>query len=351
MIGTVVFMVVRRILAVAGVGPRADAKDIEIAVLRHQLTVLRRQVARPRYTPADRMLLATLARFLPRDRWSAFLVTPATLLRWHRDLVRRRWTYPNTRIRRGLDQDTIELVLRLARENPRWGYLRIVGEARKLGVRVSATSVRNILRRHRLGPAPRRRGGPTWAQFLRSQAPGVLACDLFSVETVTLTRLYVLFVIAVDRRRVWIAGITAHPTQAWMTQRARELLIDLGEQASRFRLLLRDRDTKFSTAFDAVFTADGIRVVKTPVRAPRANSYAERWVRTVRTEATDWILIRGPRHLDRVLTEYVDFYNTARPHRALELQPPLPGPPADPRRPVQRTDHLGGLIHDYHRAA
>ena len=154
-------MVVRRLLAVAGVGPRADAEDVEIAVLRRRLTVLRRQVARPRYTRADRMLLATLARLLSRDRWSAFLVTPATLLRWHRDLVCRRWAYPDTRVRRGLDEQAVGLVLRLARENPRWGCLRIVGEARKLGVRVAATSVRNILRRHRLEPAPRR-GGPTW---------------------------------------------------------------------------------------------------------------------------------------------------------------------------------------------
>ena len=210
--------------------------------------------------------------------------------------------------------------------------------------------MRNILRRHRLGPAPRR-GGLIWAQFLRSQAPGVLACDLFTVETITLTRLYVLFVVAVDRRRVWIAGITAHPTQDWMTQRARELLADLGEGASRFRLLIRDRDAKFSTAFDAVFTAEGIRVVRTPVRAPRVNSYAERWVRTVRAGATGWVLIRGPRHLERVLAEYVGFYDTARPHRSPDLQAPVPMPVVAPAGRVERVDRLGGIVHDYHRAA
>jgi putative transposase len=169
---TLALVVVRQVLSVIGLGPSPDAKDIEIAVLRHQLAVLRRQVARPRYTPADRMILASLAKLLPRGHWSIFLVTPSTLLRWHRDLIRRRWTYPPTGERPGaLDPEITGLVLRLARENPRWGYLRIVGECRKLGVQVSATSVRTILRRHHLGPAPRR-GAPSWTQFLRTQAAG-----------------------------------------------------------------------------------------------------------------------------------------------------------------------------------
>lgn len=155
---TLGFLLVRRVLGLAGFGPAPDAKDVEIAVLRHQLVVLRRQVARPRYTPADRMLLATLAQLLPRDRWPVFLVTPSTLLRWHRELVRRRWAYPQTsrNDRRCLSDDVVDLVVRLARENPRWGYLRIVGECRKLGVSVSATSVRSILRSYRLGSARRR---------------------------------------------------------------------------------------------------------------------------------------------------------------------------------------------------
>jgi len=187
---TLAFAIVRQVLALVGLGPSPDAKDLEIAVLRHQLAVLRRQVARPRYTPTDRMVLATLAKLLPRARWPIFLVTPSTLLRWHRELVRRRWTYPRTgrRDRRCLPE-VVGLVLRLARENPRWGYLRIVGEYRKLGVRVSATSVRMILRRHGLGPAPRR-SGPTWTQFLRTQAAGVLACDFLTVETIGLRRLH-----------------------------------------------------------------------------------------------------------------------------------------------------------------
>jgi putative transposase len=279
---TLAFLVLRRILGVVGGGPTPDANDVEIAVLRHQVAVLRRQVARPRYTPTDRIVLATLAKLLPRDRWKIFLVTPSTLLRWHRELIRRRWIYPTTGRRRGLDPAVVELVLRLARDNPRWGYLRIVGECRNLGVSVSATSVRSILRRHRLGPAPRR-GGPSWTEFLHAQAAGTLACDFLTVETIGLTRLYVFFVIEVERRRVHLGGVTAHPTGAWVTQAARNLLLDLGQQADRFRFLIRDRDAKFTGAFDAVFAAAGIEVVKIPPRAPQANAFAERWVRTVRT--------------------------------------------------------------------
>jgi putative transposase len=299
-------------------------------------------------------VLAVLARLLPRERWSAFLVTPATLLRWHRDLIRRRLTYPHRPgRRRGLDPSVVDLVLRMARENPRWGYQRITGECANLGIQVSPTSIRNILRRHRLGPAPRR-SGPSWTQFLRAQAGGVLACDFLSVETVGLSRLYVLFVIELDRRRVWLAGITANPSGPWVAQQARELLMGMGAHAGRFQLLIRDRDAKFA-AFDHVFTADGIRVVRTPVRAPKANAHAERWVRTVRTECLDWLLIRNRRHLERVLAVYVEHYNSARPHRSLDLQTPLPAhrPPAGTGcvGQIERVDRLGGLVHEYRRAA
>jgi putative transposase len=354
LVRTVAFLVVRRVLALVRLGPSPDAKDVEIAVLRHQLVVLRRQVARPRYAPSDRLILATLAKLLSRDRWRVFLVTPATLLRWHRELIRRRWSYPSPR-RRGLDPAVIDLVLRLARENPRWGYLRIVGECRKLGVRVSATSIRSILRRHRLGPAPRG-GGPTWVQFLRSQAEGVLACDFLTVETIGLTRLYVLFVVELHRRRVHLAGITAHPTGEWVTQAARNLLMDLDEHAQRFRFLIRDRDTKFTVAFDTVFAAAGIKILKIPPRAPKANAYAERWVRTVRSECLDWTLILSRRHLEQVLSEYLWHYNLARPHRAVSLEVPVPAtqPPLatiTQLRHVERTNVLGGLIHEYRHAA
>jgi putative transposase len=350
------FLVLRQVLGLVGRGQSPDAKDVEIAVLRHQLAVLHRQIVRPCYTPADRMILATLAKLLPRDRWPIFLVTPSTLLRWHRELIRRRWTYPaRHRRRHALDPDVVDLVLRLARENPRWGYVRIVGEWRKLGVRVSATSVRTILRRHRLGPAPRR-GGPSWTQFLRSQAAGTLACDFLTVETISLTGLYVFFIIELDHRRVHLAGITAHPTGEWVTQCARNLLMDLDDHAHRFRFLIRDRDSKFSAAFDVVFGAAGIEAIKIPPRAPRANAYAERWVRTERTECLDWIVVCNRRHLEHVLSQYVAHYNTARPHRGIDLDVPVPPAKLAPAsienvRRIERVDVLGGLVHEYRRAA
>jgi transposase InsO family protein len=255
-----------------------------------------------------------------------------------------------------LEPEVVDLVLRLAGENPRWGYLRIVGECRKLRVRISATSVRTILRRHRLGPAPRR-GGPSWTHFLRTQAAGTLACDFLTVETIGLTRLYVFFVIELEHRRVHLAGITAHPTGAWVTQAARNLLMDLEDHAHRFRFLIRDRDGKFAATFNHVFAAAGIDVLKIPPRAPKANAYAERWVRTVRTECLDWVLVWNRRHLERVLTDYVRHYNTARPHRGIGLDVPVPAPVditstrAKRLSRIERVDLLGGLIHEYRHAA
>ncbi|MGF7235116.1 MAG: integrase core domain-containing protein [Frankia sp.] len=356
MVSTIVFLTLWRVLGLLGMGRRPDEKDVEIAVLRHQLMVLRRQVARPRYAPSDRMILATLAGLLPRARWPVFMVTPATLLRWHRDLVRRHWWRASQHRHRGrgrLDEETVELVLRLARENPRWGYLRIVGECGKLGVHASATSVRNVLRRHGLGPAPRRGGGgPSWSQFLARQGAGILSCDFLTVDTVTFTRLYVLFFVGLEHRRVWLAGVTAHPTATWVTQQARNLTYDLGEQASNIKFLIRDRDTTFVRGFDTVFAAEGIRVIKTPVRAPKANAFAERWVRTVRAECLDWALIWNRRHLEHVLKIYVEHYNTARPHRALNLDTPIPtASPDDPTGPIRRIDRLGGILHEYQQAA
>jgi putative transposase len=327
-------MIVRRVLGVSGCGPTPDADAVEIAVLRRQLAVLRRQVPRPRYTPADRMLLAVLVRLLPRERWASLLVTPATLLRWPRELVARRWTCPRAgRDSRGLGEQVVALVVRLVRENPRWGYLRIVGECRHLGVRVSATSVRRILRRRGLGPAPRR-GGPTWAQFLRARAGGLLATDFFTVESVGLTRLYVLFVVEVQQRAVHLVGITVQSTGAWVAQQAGNLLMDLDGQAHRLRYLVRGRDAKFTGVFDAVFTAFGVDVVKIPPQAPRANAYAERWVRTVRSECLDWTLVWHQRQLRQVLTEYLRHYNTVRPHRR-------PGPAAATSDPADAARAAG----------
>ncbi len=261
------------------------------------------------------MLLAAASRVLPRERWTAFVVTPRTLLRWHRELIRRKWTYR----RRGpgrppLDQGTVELILELAKDNPRWGYLRIRGELLKLGIRVSATATRTVLRREGLGPAPRR-SGPSWSEFLRAQAHGNLAVDFFTVETAWLRTLYVLFGIELGSRRVHVLGVTTNPGSVWVTQQARNLAV--GERFRDLRFVIRDRDSKFSRSFDEVFRTEDARVIKTPARAPKANAFAERWVRTARRECLDHLLVLGRRHLDRILREFVGHYNANRPHRGL----------------------------------
>ena len=239
---------------------RMDAlsKDAEILALRHQLAVLRRQVPRPRFNWTDRALVALLSGLVPRDRWRSFLVTPQTVLDWHRRLVRRRWTYPHRHPGRpALADETVELICRLARENPRWGYLRIVGELKKLGVTVSKASVATVLRRHGLPPALRRQG-PSWAEFLRAQAQVILATDFFTVDSALLRRYYVLFVIELRSRVVHVLGVTANPDNTWVTQVARNFVADLEEQGRQFRFLLRDRDTKFTSGFDAVMASAGI---------------------------------------------------------------------------------------------
>src|SRR5512132_3922782 len=232
----------------------AAAKDLAILVLRHQLTVLRRQVARPRLEPADRALLAAVSRVLPRARWSCFLVKPETLLRWHRRLVAGAWTYPHRQTGRPpLNPEVQQLIVRLARENPTWGYQRIKGELQRLGVRVSATAIRTTLRRHRLDPAPPRMA-TSWRALLRRQAAGIVACDFFIADTVWLRRLYVLFFIELDTRRVHLAGVTDHPDSAWVTQQARNLAI--AGQLDNVRYLVRDRDAKFTRSFDEVFRTE-----------------------------------------------------------------------------------------------
>jgi putative transposase len=306
------YFVIHRLLDIPAERLRSEhAKDVEIAVLRHQLAVLRRQVQRPAFRPADRAILAALSRILPRQRWSVFLVTPDTLLRWHRRLVTRKWTQPRAGGRPALAEDVVALILRLARENPRWGYRRIQGELRKLGIVVLATSIRTVLRRNGLRPAPRR-SSTTWRVFLRAQAAGIIATDFFTIETVKLTTLYVLFVIELGTRRVRVVGVTDHPHSGWVVQRAREYSMRPADGVVP-RFLIRDRDSNFTRTFDEVFRVDGVRIVKTPIQAPNANATAERWVRTVRQECLDWILVLGRRHLERVLDEYVRHYNRERP--------------------------------------
>jgi transposase InsO family protein len=334
-----------------------EFKELEIVVLRHELAILRRQTVRPRLTGADRVLLAAASRLRPRPVWASFIVKPATLLAWHRRLVARRWTYRRRVGRRPIDREVRALILRMARENPRWGYQRIVGELKGLGVIVSATTVRKVLRTEQVGPAPRR-SGPSWREFLQAQAKSILAVDSFTVDTIWLRRLYVLFFIEVGTRRVHVAGCTAHPDEEWVTQQARQVTWTLAERAEPMRFLIRDRDRKFARSFDEVFEGAGIRIVRTPIQVPQANGIAERFVRTVRFECLDWLLIINARHLERLLAVFSDHYNRHRAHRSLNLTPPngaVRSVTEEPLHrqpgPVIRLDRLGGLVHEYKRAA
>jgi putative transposase len=333
------------------------SKELEILLLRHELAILRRQPRRAPVRPVDRAILAALAGALPRRAWSSLSVSPATVLRWHRQLVRRRWTYPHRRPGRPpLDRRAQALVVQLARENPSWGYRRIVGELRGLGISISATSVRTILIRHGLPPAPQR-DELSWRDFLRQHAATTLACDFFSVETAWLKRLYVLFFLSLETRQIEFVACTPNPTGAWTAQQARNLLMTLDDRQRPLRLLIHDRDSKFGGGFDHVFQSDGIAVIRTPVQAPNANAYAERWVGSVRRECLDRLLIFSRGQLERVLRVYARHYNRHRPHRSLAFRPPeraVGSPPrlrAPPYPQLTRRDLLGGLIHEYEYAA
>jgi len=302
-------------------------------------------------------VLAGLARLLTRRRLGRFFVRPETLLGWHRDLVTKRWTYPHGRPGRpSIGKGTTALVLRLAKENPQWGYRRIHGELATMGVVIAASSVWAILKRHGIDPSPRR-SGPTWAEFLAAQAKGLMACDFFHVDTILLRRLYVLVFIHHDTRLVRIAGITSNPVASWVTQQACNISMELAEQADAVKFLIRDRDTKYTASFDAVFAAEGTRIIKSPVRAPRSNAICERMIGTIRRECLDRMLILGRRHLEAVLAEYVEHYNAHRPHRSLSQRPPADSDATPPTirdvdaAKLRRTDRLGGLLHEYRMVA
>ncbi len=359
MIFSVVYLLVRRLLGCLMVLARgAVSKDAELLVLRHQNAVLRRQISRVRYQPGDRLWLSALSRLIPRRRWGeVFAVTPATLLAWHRRLAARKWDYTNRRPpgRPSTAAAIRKLVIRMATDNPTWGHRRVQGELAKLGHPIAASTVWQILHDAGIDPAPRR-AGPTWKQFLTTQARGILAVDFVHVDTVLLRRLYALIIIEHGTRRVHLAGITSNPNGAWTTQAARNFLMDLGQLTASVKFLIRDRAGQFTSSFDAVFTAERIRILASPPQAPRANAICERMIGTLRRELFDRLLIVNEHHLRRVLTEYMVHYNTARPHRALgQLAPaqahtrPLQINLAEHR--IRRKQILGGLTHEYHIAA
>jgi transposase len=316
MIISVVYLLVRCLLGCLMVLARdAVSKDAELLVLRHENAVLRRQIGRVRYQPSDRLWLAALSRLVPRRRWGeVFMVTPATLLAWHRRLVARKWDY--TRQRRPGRPPTAaairKLVIRTATENPMWGHRRVQGELVRLGHPIAASTVWQILHAAGIDPVPRRTG-PTWKQFLAAQARGIT-------------------------RRVHLAGVTAHPDGAWATQAARNFLMDLGQRAASVKFLIRDRAGQFTGNFDAVFAAEGVRILVSPPQAPRVNSFAERFVGTLRREVFDRLLIVNEHHLQRVLTEYLRHYNTARPHRSLGQLTPAQTD-SQPPEPINLADH------------
>jgi putative transposase len=357
---SVVYLLVRCLLGCLMVLTRHQvSKDAELLVLRHENAVLRRQISRVRYQPGDRLWLAARSGLVPRRRrGQVFTVTPATLLAWHRWLVARKWGYTSRR-RPGRPSTATairKLVIRIATDNPRWGHRRVQGELVKLGHPIAASTVWQILHVAGIDPAPRR-SGPTWKQFLTAQASGILAVDFVHVDTVLLRRIYALIVIEHGTRRARLAGITANPDGAWTTQAARNFLMDLGQRATSVKFLIRDRAGQFTSSFDAVFTAEGIRILASPPQAPRANAICERIIGTLRRELLDWVLIVNEHHLRRALTEYLRHYNAARPHRSLgqltptqaETQPPQTINLAEHR--VHRRQVLSGLTHEYYVAA
>src|SRR5487761_1175473 len=350
-----------RVLGMAVLVFRADrSKDAEMLVLRHENAVLRRNIGRVRFEPADRVWFAALARLLPRGQWTEiFPVTPATLLAWHRKLAANKYD-TSSRRRPGRPptvRSVARLAVRMAKENPLWGYRRIHGELTKLGVTIAPSTVWEILHTASIDPAPRRTG-PTWRQFLHAQATGILAVDFLHVDTVLLKRLYVLVFIEHGTRRMHLGGITANPTGEWTVQQARNLSFSLGERFEDIRFLIHDRGSNFTRSFDAVFQAAGARILRTAVQAPRMNATCERLVGTLRRELLDRVLILGQAHLRAVLTDYQMHYNTARPHQGITQRVPDDEP--DVARPtvtdidtrqIRRKPVLGGLINEYTHAA
>ncbi|HSH82272.1 MAG TPA: integrase core domain-containing protein [Herpetosiphonaceae bacterium] len=338
-------------------------RDLEILLPRQQLRILQRKHPHPpRLSRWEKLGLAVLTARLSavnsdaRTRLSqiVLLFKPETVLKWHRELVRRKWTFAQQQAggRPPIAADLEALIIRLAKENPGWGYSKLHGELLKLGYDIGRSTIRDVLKRKRVPPAPKRtHQGSSWRTFLGHYKEQILACDFFTVETAWLQTLYVLFWIELGSRRVHLAGCTSEPTAAWVTQQARQLSWDLHESTVSARFLIRDRDAKFLGSFDTVLKSEGITIIQTPYQAPKANAFAERWIRTVREECLDRVLIVNERHLRHVLRDYIAYYNYARPHQGISQQCPVPGERRPADGPVRCRDVLGGIIHDYYRAA
>ena len=330
------------------------SKDVEIIVLRHQLAVLRRQIDRPTLTDDDRSLLGAVAKALPRPRRSGWLVTPETLLRWHRHRIARHWTHPaRSPGRPATAIELQQLVLGMADQNPTWGYRRIHGELVGLGHRLAATTVWQILKNHGIDPAPGR-SSVTWTQFLRSQA--AVACDFACIDTALLRRYYLLFFIDITSREVFFAGITTNPTGPWTTQAARNLFLHRSHELADAAALVRDRGSQFTASFDEIFKTEAMKILKTPIRTPVANSFAERWIGTLRRELLDRTIIWNQRQLEHLVVDYIDHYNAHRPHRSLHQRPPRAGRESTPAAPptklrVVKSTRCDGLINEYRNAA
>ena len=345
MLFALVYACLRLLLDIVDVKVRVRRPEAELLLLRHELRVLRRQIKRPQLMPADRLIMAAFHRLVSRPALGG-LVEPETVLGWHRELVRRKWAaFGRWRGvgRARLESNLRELILRIARENPNWGCIRIRGELLKVGHWVSATAIRNLLRREQLSPAPKR-AGLTWRAFLKGQASAIVVSDFFSVDTVFLRRLYVLLYMELATRRIVWFAVTANPDAAWVTQQSRNLVWQL--EGSPIQFVIHDHDAKYAGPADAVFRAEGMRVIKTPIAAPKANAHMERQIGSGRRECLDWIINR--RHLERVMRDWVEHYNQARPHRSLDLRTPIArSDPVVAITAVRCWSRLGGVLREY----
>ena len=336
------------------------AKDLQILLLRHQLTIVERKLDKPlRISRVEKFTLALLTIHLKRTTGQTIqqlsdsirIFRPETVLKWHRELVRRKWTsrHQAQAGRPRTEAELERLVLQLAREND-WGNGKIAGELLKLGYTLCDETIATLLKRHGIPPLPQRRPSLSWRHLMAHYRQQLLACDFFTIDTLFLQTLYVFFFIEIGTRRVHFAGCTAHPTGAWVAQQARQLVWEVGTREPPLRFLIHDRDTKFTASFDAVFTSEHIKIIRTPYRAPNANTYAERWVRTVREECLDKLLILNEAHLRHVMRDYIDYYNRARPHQGIAQQSPIPKPSPN-QAGIIRCRNVLGIINDYYRDA